>query len=77
MNMKIKVKTFGSITDILDPVFYTEAPDTDSLMASLMEEQILLRNRTLLIAVNNTVIGENTILNEHDTVALMPPYSGG
>jgi molybdopterin synthase sulfur carrier subunit len=75
--MKIKVLTFGSITDILNREFYVEALDTNSLMASLIERHNSLKERKLLIAVNNTIVQENTILNEHDVVNIMPPYSGG
>lgn len=75
--MKIKVRTFGSLTEILDSEFLMEATDTHGLVNSLTKQYAQLNGRKLLIAVNNTIIQENMTLAEHDTVALMPPYSGG
>ncbi|WP_312362364.1 MoaD/ThiS family protein [Sphingobacterium sp.] len=75
--MKIKIKTFGSLTEILDNEIYNDVPDTDSLIASVFEKHAALKGRTLLIAVNNVIIRDNRILNDNDIVTIMPPYSGG
>ncbi|WP_134087865.1 MoaD/ThiS family protein [Olivibacter sp. XZL3] len=75
--MKVKVLTFGSLTEILDKEFPAEASDTDSLTASLTAKYAGLRGRKFLVAVNNIIVQENMILKEQDVVALMPPYSGG
>lgn len=75
--MRVKVLTFGSLTEILNREFDMEAPDTASLMASLTANYRELTGRNLLIAVNNIVVKGNVALKEQDVVALMPPYSGG
>lgn len=75
--MTIKVITFGSIAEIMNKEFVAQATDTDGLMSSLIEKNSGLGKRKLLLAVNNTIVQENTILKEHDVVAIMPPYSGG
>jgi len=75
--MKIKIRTFGSVAEILGAELYAEATDTDSLIASLYKSHRMLEGRKLLIAVNNTVIQQNTALKDNDVVAIMPPYSGG
>ncbi|MGV3763072.1 MoaD/ThiS family protein [Parapedobacter sp.] len=75
--MTINVLTFGSVTEILEKEFNAQAPDTDTLVALLIEKNSELANRKLLLAVNHTIIQENTLLKEHDVVAIMPPYSGG
>lgn len=75
--MKVKIITFGWVAEILGPEFYTIAMDTDELMVSLNQKYPVLRDRKLLLAVNNLVIQENTKLKDNDTVAIMPPYSGG
>ncbi len=75
--MKIRVKTFGSLCGLLDHEFAIEASDTNELMNILNTEHPSLLGRKLLVAVNNTIIKENTRLKELDTVVLMPPYSGG
>lgn len=75
--MKVKVLTFGSLTDILEKEFHAEARDTDSLTASLTSRYTALDGRKFLVAVNNKIVKKNTALGEQDVVALMPPYSGG
>ncbi|WP_293956625.1 MULTISPECIES: MoaD/ThiS family protein [unclassified Sphingobacterium] len=75
--MKIKVRTFGSLTEILSQEFFMESTDTETLINTLYSQQPQLIERKLLIAVNHTIVRENTALMEHDVVALMPPYSGG
>ena len=75
--MKIQVKTFGSLTDILAKEFYITANDTTELMATLSKQHVESVHRSVLIAVNNTIIKKSVIFQENDIVALMPPYSGG
>lgn len=75
--MRVKVKTFGSLTDIMAKEFYITANDTAELMATLSGEYGELAHRSLLIAVNNTIIKAPVTFKENDIVALMPPYSGG
>ena len=75
--MKIRVKIFGSLCDLLEHEFAMEASDTNEMMNILSAKHPSISERKLLVAVNNTIIKENTRLKERDTVALMPPYSGG
>ncbi|MDR0792900.1 MAG: MoaD/ThiS family protein [Chitinophagaceae bacterium] len=75
--MKIKVLTFGALTEVLNKEFDMEAIDTESLLALLIAKHSALAGRSLLIAVNNVVVNSNVSLKENDVVALMPPYSGG
>lgn len=75
--MKVKILTFGSLTDILEKEFHTEASDTDTLVAVLTAKHAALDGRKFFVAVNNTIVKENIFFKESDVVALMPPYSGG
>ena len=75
--MKVKILTFGSLTEILKKEFYAEVPDTDGLVALLTAKHAALAGRKFLVAVNDTIVKENTMFNATDVVALMPPYSGG
>jgi len=75
--MRVHVKTFGSLTDILAKEFYITANDTTELLATLSRDHAELAQRSLLIAVNNTIIKTPVTFQENDIVALMPPYSGG
>lgn len=75
--MKVKVLTFGLLTEILDKEFHAEASDTEGLTASLTAKHAGLGGRKFLVAVNEIIVKENTVLKKHDVVALLPPYSGG
>lgn len=75
--MKIKITTFGALTDFMDKEFYAEATDTESLLAELSRQHSALEGRKLLLAVNDKIVRTNTVLEDNDTVAIMPPYSGG
>lgn len=77
--MGIKVLFFGSITDI---TLVAELPwdvcvDTHTLENELMDRFPALRNKKYFLALNQQVMHENASLKPGDTVAIMPPYSGG
>ncbi|OOG19191.1 hypothetical protein BWD42_04385 [Sphingobacterium sp. CZ-UAM] len=75
--MRVQVKAFGALTDILEKEFYMTAVDTEELLTVLSHQHVALAHRKLLIAVNNRIINDPVVLQENDIVALMPPYSGG
>lgn len=52
-------------------------PDTASLQQSLVEKFPALAVRQFALAVNKTIIHQNTALQEGSVVALLPPFSGG
>ena len=51
--------------------------DTNSLVKELHSLYPALSDSKYMIAVNNKMVNENTILTENSTVALLPPFSGG
>ena len=51
--------------------------DTNTLIEKLEEQFPALVKTNYSIAVNKKVIQENTTINENDTIALLPPFSGG
>ena len=73
----IKIISFGRLKEILGSDFEWEAENSDELLNQLNEKFPLLKDLKLRIAVNQTIISENTELKNNDVVALMPPYSGG
>jgi molybdopterin synthase sulfur carrier subunit len=75
--MAITVISFGQLSEITGKNFQVEAKDTDELEALLRETYHIPANIKYLIAVNKKVAGSNTVLKAEDTVALLPPYSGG
>jgi molybdopterin synthase sulfur carrier subunit len=70
---------FGQIGDIVgNATISTETfSDTDALKASLEEEFPKLREIKYRVAVNKLMVQSNTQLNGTETIALMPPFSGG
>jgi len=75
--MEIKIIAFGSIAELTGKEITVQASDVDSLKVILQELFPELVDRKYAVAVNMKVIQGNLELKQNDTVALMPPYSGG
>lgn len=75
--MEVKVIAFGKIAEITGKEFSVAASDTEALKEQLVVQFPQLADMKFAVAVNKKVTDENTALNNNDTVALMPPYSGG
>ena len=80
--MTIKILTFGIARDIIGSsnfeVSMTEGSTVVDLKKYLLERFPLFANlSSLMIAVNAEYGIEDTILNERDEIALIPPVAGG
>lgn len=77
--MEIQVIFFGSIIDITntDQIIIEGCSDTQSLINELGKLFPSIENKKYFIAVNQKMIQANTLIKTGDTVALMPPFSGG
>jgi molybdopterin converting factor small subunit len=77
--MEIYLLAFGQIAEITGKSTWkmTEIKDTNELIKKLEEQFPVFVKTNYSIAVNKKVIQENTILNDNDTIALLPPFSGG
>ncbi|WP_294236784.1 MoaD/ThiS family protein [Chryseobacterium sp. sg2396] len=75
--MEVKVISFGKIAEITGKEFSVSASDTEALKKQLSGLFPQLADMKYAVAVNKKITEENTVLNNSDTVALMPPYSGG
>lgn len=73
----IKVVAFGKIKEILGADIEVDAKDTIELLGKLRKDYPSLSYLQFKIAVNNTIVSENSELRSNDMVALVPPYSGG
>jgi molybdopterin synthase sulfur carrier subunit len=74
----ITVKAFGQLTDSTRKAeWQMQAADTDELQAQIGVSYPELLGKNYLLAVNEFIVNENTVLEENDTVALLPPFSGG
>jgi molybdopterin synthase sulfur carrier subunit len=76
--MKLMIKSFGQIAEITGSTdLQMQAEDSMSLRQTLIQQFPQLRDKKFAIAVNKQLITENTSFNENDTIALLPPFSGG
>jgi molybdopterin synthase sulfur carrier subunit len=77
--MEINLLIFGQIADITGKSAWKIAgiKDTNELIKNLEEQFPALSTTSYSIAVNKKVIQGNKALNENDTIALLPPFSGG
>ncbi|RTY84507.1 molybdopterin synthase sulfur carrier subunit [Flavobacterium sp. ZB4P23] len=75
--MKIKIIAFGSITAIMGKEICLHATDIVSMKEALEQLFPELSDRKYAVAVNMKLAGTNVLFGQNDTVALMPPYSGG
>jgi molybdopterin synthase sulfur carrier subunit len=77
--MEIHLLAFGQIADIMGKSAWKMVgiKDTNELIKNLKEQFPALSTTSYSIAVNKKMIQENTILNQNDTIALLPPFSGG
>lgn len=77
MLMKIKVRAFGSLLDVMESEFFVEASDTKALLDVLIQQFPTIADRKIAVAVNGKITNTMVRLQDQDTVALLPPYSGG
>ncbi|MCC7401890.1 MAG: MoaD/ThiS family protein [Chitinophagaceae bacterium] len=77
--MEINVLAFGQVADITakSSLKFSDVKNTNELNQLLLTIHPELQNINYLIAVNKKIIRENTELHHEDTVALLPPFSGG
>ena len=77
--MEINLLSFGQIADITGKSAWkmVGVKDTNELIKNLEEQFPALSTIRYSIAVNKKLIQENTVFNEKDTIALLPPFSGG
>ena len=51
--------------------------DTEMLQLALFKAYPLLKEKNFRIALNQKIISQKTTIGEQDTIALLPPFSGG
>jgi molybdopterin converting factor subunit 1 len=75
----IEVMFFGQLTDAtgVSSAMVEEVANTDMLINMMKMRYPSLVSSTYMVAVNNTMVTENTIIRPGSKVAFMPPFSGG
>jgi len=77
--MSINLLFFGQLSALTgsNSITVENIEDTESLQLYLFEKFPEMANIKFAIALNNEVILKNTVINNGDTLALLPPFSGG
>ncbi|MEJ7557782.1 MAG: MoaD/ThiS family protein [Pedobacter sp.] len=77
--MTINFLSFGSLTEIVanGQITSIDFSDSDSVKNYLIANYPVIAEKKFIMAVNKSIIQQNTVLNEFDTVAILPPFSGG
>lgn len=77
--MEINILVFGQIAEMTgeSSFAFSDVEDTDELILQLKDDYPQLQSLEFSIAVNKKIIRKNTALKNNDTVAILPPFSGG
>ena len=76
--MPVNIIIFGKLTDIIgNSLTLDNVADTDQLVKTLNKLYPALADKKYVIAVDKQVVSTNTTLTNKNTVALLPPFSGG
>jgi len=77
--MQINIIIFGQIADITGTSSLTveNVADTSQLVEHLTAAYPALSSAKYAIAVDKKIVKENTPLSNNNTIALLPPFSGG
>ena len=77
--MAVNILVFGQITDVIKDtrLIISDVKTTDELRQKLSEQFPGLAVINYVIAINKKTIQGNEALSDNDTVALLPPFSGG
>lgn len=75
----INVVFFGVLAELANAseLMFENINHTDELTEQLITRFPEFKKHALLIALNNTIVKQNTELKNGDTVSVMPPFSGG
>lgn len=77
--MKVNILAFGQVAEITgkNSWSFSDVRSTAEFTEKLLGQYPDLKSVQYLIAVNKKIIHGESILQNDDTVALLPPFSGG
>lgn len=75
----MEILLFGQLADLAGgaKAVVDNVADTDALRSLLEQRFPALQQVKYMLAVNKTIVQNNKQLHGNETVALMPPFSGG
>jgi sulfur-carrier protein len=76
---RIELLIFGQLTDITgSSTLMVDNPGTIAhLRIKLIHQYPALGTAKFVFAMNNKIVGEDTVIEQESKIALMPPFSGG
>jgi len=77
--MEIEIISFGKISEFISPqqITLTDLDSTDGLKAYLETQFPQLAAMKYKLALNKNIVQDNVEIKHQDTIAIMPPFSGG
>jgi len=77
--MEIEIITFGKIAEFIhkQQLDCSGIADTDGLKVMLEKAYPALANMKYKLALNRNIVQDNLPIQNLDSVAIMPPFSGG
>ena len=77
--MEIEIISFGKISEFIGSqrIEVSGTGNTDEFKEHLERSYPMLKNLKYKLALNNKIVQENLPIANNDTVAIMPPFSGG
>ena len=77
-NAMVTVLYFGDARDVTGiPSEMLPAGDTGALVSMIMEKYPDMRDIPFRLALNRTLIKEESPLRDNDIIAILPPFRGG
>lgn len=75
----IHIKFFGRLVDLTQTESCTleDVTDLNDVITKIQEQYPAIKNSTYSVALDKVITTQNVRLREGQTVAFMPPYSGG
>jgi len=78
MGSKVRVLYFGAAQEIAGKADEElTAGDTASLRREILDRYPAMRNISFRMALNRTLLREDSDLKENDLIAILPPFQGG
>lgn len=78
MSARVRVLYFGAAQEIAGKVDEElMAADTASLRREIWGRYPAMRNISFRMALNRTILREESDLNDNDIIAILPPFQGG
>lgn len=77
--MEIEIVTFGKIAEFIkhQHLVLSEVENTEQLKTFLEQQFPQLGAMKYKLAVNQAIVHDHVLIRHGDSVALMPPFSGG